>query len=180
MTTLYAQISDLRDVLSSTDGGVGTPVELSDSQLTLALSAASNRVSVYFGSIMDASSAQANPPDIFRDLTLDLATFFAWRTYLKGKAMPNDHPVYLAYQNATQMLNDVRDGKIRLDPAAAGGINQEVGVVINRIPNVFSGSDSNTRRNPLTGILESDVPLGHDWAPRGDDSILGGGPVYQG
>lgn len=179
MTTLYAQISDLRTVLESTDGGVGTPAELSDSQLTLALSAASNRVSVYFGSVMDGSVPQANPPDIFSDITLDLAIFFAWRTYLKGKVMPQDHPAYLAYQNAVQMLKDVRDGKIRLDPALAGGINSETGVVINRIPCIFTGADSNTRVNPFTGALESDVPLGPNWAPRGD-SLLDGGPVGQG
>jgi hypothetical protein len=180
MAVLYAAIPDLRTVLQSTDGGVGTPAELSDSQLSLALSAASNRISVYFGSVMDGSSQQATAPDIFHDLTLDLAVFFSWRTYLKGKVMPNDHPAYLAYQNAMQMLNDVRDGKLRLDPAVAGLINEETGTVINRIPNIFTGNDSNTRRNPLTGFLESDVPFGQ-WAPRGDESYAGNaGPVYQG
>jgi hypothetical protein len=176
--TLYADITDLRSVLESTDGGVGTPAELTDSQLTLALSAASNRISVYFGSVMDSSVPQAVPPDIFHDLAIDLAAFFAWRTYLKGKAMPNDHPVYLAYQNAQQMLTDARDGTLRLDPAPAGGINSETGTVINRIPPIFTGDDSNTRVNPVTGVLEADVPFGQ-WTPRGTD-INGGGTVYQG
>lgn len=177
MATLYAQISDLRTALESTDGGKGTPAELEDEQLQLALSAGSNRVSVYFGSVMDSSSVQANPPDIFRDLTLDLAIFFAWRTYLKGKEMPAAHPAYLAYQNATKMLDDVRDGKIRLDPAASGGVNQETGTVINRIPQIFTGADSNTRTG-RDGILEPDVPLGQEWAPVGGGLL--GGTVYQG
>jgi hypothetical protein len=49
--------------------------------------------------------------------------------------------------------------------------------VINRIPPIFTGNDSNTRVSPRTGILEADVPLGQ-WAPRGVD--WGDGTVYQG
>lgn len=179
MATLYATVGDLRLSVQGTDGGTGTPAELNDEQLTLALTSASNRVSVYFGTIMDGSNPQAQPPDIFHDLTLDLAIFFAWRTYLKGKAVPSDHPAYLAYQNALSILQDARNGKIRLDPADAGGVNQETGVVINRIPPVFTSEDSNTRINPLTGTLESDSPF---WTPRsdGDGFNLGSGPVSQG
>jgi hypothetical protein len=177
MSTLYATTADLITVLEGTDSGVGTPAELSQAQLTLALASASNRVSVFFGSVMDGSNPQATPPDVFHDLTLDLAAFFAWRTYLKGKAMPANHPAFLAYQDATKMLMDVRDGLLRLDPAPAGGINQEVGTVINRIPNIFNGDDSNTRLNPFTGTLEADIPLGY-WGPRG--AGLTDGPVYQG
>ena len=178
MPTLYATPADLQLVLQGTDQGQGSPAELNIAQLTLALQAASNRVSVYFGTIMDGSNQQAVAPDIFHDLTLDLAAFYAWRTYLKGKAIPNDHPAYIAYKDAISVLQDARNGKIRLDPAAAGGIDQEVGKIINRIPCVFSGDDSNTRVDPLSGVLEADVPLGQ-WAPRGDDSFASG-PVYQG
>jgi hypothetical protein len=49
--------------------------------------------------------------------------------------------------------------------------------VINRIPPIFTGNDSNTRVSPRTGILEADVPLGQ-WSPRGVD--WGDGTVYQG
>lgn len=178
MVTLYADVDDLRTVLSGTDEGVGTPAELNDSQLTLALTAASTRVSVAFGSIMDSSVPQAVPPDIFASLTLDLAVFFSWRTYLKGKAMPNDHPAYLAYQDAGKLLTEARNGTLRLDPAAAGGINTETGLVINRIPRVFTGADSNTRVDPLSGVLTADTPLGQ-WTPRGTN-LADGGPVYQG
>jgi len=175
--TLYATVADLTLALEGTDGGTGTPAELNSQQLTLALQAASNRVSVYFGTIMDGSNPQAQPPDIFHDLTLDLGIFFAWRTYLKGKTLPNDHPAFLAYQNAMSILQDARNGKIRLDPADAGGVNQETGIVINRIPNIFTGEDSNTRVN-IAGNLESDTPL-PNWSPRSSD-VSGGGSVYQG
>lgn len=176
--TLYASVADLRNVLSSTDSGTGTAAELTDAQLTLALYAASNRVSVYSGSVWDSSSPQAAPPAIMHDLTLDLAAFWAVKTYLKNKSIASDHPVYLAYQNAQQMLNDVRDGKIRLDPQpAGGGVGQQTAKIINRIPPVFTGDDSNTRIAP-EGILEPDVALGV-WAPNGLDWGTGGS-VYQG
>lgn len=177
MTVAYATVADLRSVLSSTDSGVGTPAQLSDAQLTLAINSASNRVSVYSGTIWDNSTPALAPPDILHDLTLDLASFWAWKTYLKGKVIPNDHPVFIAYQNAQQILNDVRDGKINLDITPGGGVGDETALIINRIPQIFSGADSNTRVG-LSGILEDDVPAGM-WTPRGMD-WQGGGPIYQG
>jgi hypothetical protein len=174
MAVLYATIADLIAVLQGTDSGIGTPATLSPQQLTLALMSASTRVSISFGSIMDSSVPQAVPPDSFHDLTLDLAAFYAWRTYLKGKAMPADHPAFLVYKDAIALLAEVRKGSLRLDPAAAGGINQETGVVINRIPNVFTGDDSNTIVDG-SGTLQADTPPGY-WMPGG---LLGGG-VQQG
>jgi hypothetical protein len=175
---LYATVADLREVLSSTDSGQGTPAQLSDEQLTLALYTASNRVSVYSGELWDSSAPQWTPPPILHDITLDLAVFFAWRTYLKGRSIPNDHPAFIAYKDAQQLLSDVRDGKIRLDPQAGGGIGTETAKIINRIPPIFTGQDSNTHVG-MTGALETDVPLG-TWSPRGDDWSGAGGPVYQG
>ena len=176
---LYATVADLRLVLSSTDSGVGTPAQLDDQQLTLALYTASNRVSVYSGMLWDGSAPQWTPPPILHDLTLDLAAFYAWKTYLKGKSIATDHPAFIAYQNATQLLNDVRDGKVRLDVEAAGALGpQDSAVVINRIPPIFTGEDSNTRVG-LGGVLESDTPTGL-FGPRGLGWDGSGGPVYQG
>lgn len=177
--TLYATVTDLRNVMAGTDSGTGTAAALTDSQLELALYAASNRVSVYAGNFYDGSSAAATPPPILHDLALDLAAFWAMKTYLKHKEMPATHPVYLAYKDASQMLQDVRDGRLLLDPANAPGIGSETGTVINRIPPVFTGRDSNTRVNPRTGTLEADVPLGQ-WAPMGQDWLDEGSAVYQG
>jgi phage gp36-like protein len=177
--TLYASLADLRNVMSGTDEGTGTAAQLTDEQLTLALYAASNRVSVYAGSSYDGSSPAAQPPPILHDLALDLAVFWAYKTYLKYKAIEPASPIYLAYVNAIGILQDVRAGKILLDPAAAPGIAaNESGTVINTIPRVFTGRDSNTRFDPATGTIEPDVPLG-EWAPMG----MGwgtGGAEYQG
>lgn len=176
---LYASVADLREVLSSTDSGIGTPAQLSDEQLTLALYSASNRVSVYSGMLWDSSTSDWVPPPILHDITLDLAAFFAWKTYLKGKSIATDHPAFIAYQNATSLLNDVRDGKVRLDVEAAGALGpQDSATVINRIPQIFTGYDSNTRVN-RSGVLETDTPPGM-WTPRSLGWDNDGGAMYQG
>lgn len=177
--TLYASVDDLRLVMSGTDSGQGTATQLTDAQLQLALYAASNRVSVYAGNVYDGSGPDATPPAILHDLTLDLAVFWASKTYLKYKAVETTSPVFIAYTNAMNMLEEVRKGTILLDPAIAPGIGSEVGAVINRVPPIFTGADSNTRLNPRTGTLEADVPLGQ-WAPAGMDWTDAGGAIYQG
>jgi phage gp36-like protein len=177
---LYASVADLKSVLQGTDNGTGTAAQLTDAQLTLALQAASNRISVYAGNVYDSSSPQAVPPDIFHDLALDLAAFWATKTYMKNKVIATDHPVFIAYANAQTILNNVRDGKLRLDvQVVGGGPGSETGLVLNRIPPIFNGDDSNTRVGQ-SGFLESDVPLGPNWAPRGLDWGGSGGPIYQG
>lgn len=176
--TLYASVADLRAVMSGTDSGTGTAAQLTDAQLELALYAGSNRVSVFAGNIYDSSVPEAVPPPVLHDLALDLAAFWAYRTYLKSKSIANDHPTFIAYQNAMSILEDVRAGRLRLDPVAAPGIGSETGTLINRIPPIFTGRDSNTRVSPTTGVLESDVPYGQ-WSPRGMGWGDGAGTLYE-
>lgn len=173
--TLYATVADLQNVMSGTDSGTGTAAQLSTEQLTLALHAASNRVSVYAGNTYDSSGPDANPPAILHDLTLDLACFWADATYLKHKTVDPQSPIYIKYQNAMSILQDVRAGKILLDPVAAPGIGSETGVIINRVPAIFTGRDSNTRRDPATGVLEADSPF---WTARTGGLFDTGGPIY--
>lgn len=177
--TLYASVADLRNVMAGTDSGTGTADQLTDAQLTLALYAASNRVSVFAGNVYDSSAPEANPPAILHDLTLDLACFWALATYSKNKEVPATHPIYIKYKDASALLEAVRDGKILLDPVAAPGIGSEVGVVINRIPPIFTGNDSNVRISPVTGILEADTPIGQ-WTARGTNWDGGASAWYEG
>lgn len=178
MATLYATVADLQEVLSGTDAGSGTAAMLTPLQLTLALTSASNRISVYTGTVFDSSSPAAIPPPVFRDLCLDLAAFFATTTYMKSKALAATHPVYLRYKDAQQMLNDVRDGKLRLDIYPPGAQAKQSSTIINRIPRIFSGLDSNTRLDPVSGFLEPDTPAGM-YGPHGLGS-LDFGPEYLG
>jgi phage gp36-like protein len=173
--TLYATVEDLRAVMSGTDSGAGTAAKLTTEQLELALYSASNRVSVYAGNVYDSSTPQAVPPAILHDLTLDLARFWAAVTYLKFKEIPQTSPIYIAYQSAMTMLNAVRAGTILLDPVTAPGIGSETGVIINRVPPVFTGRDSNTHIDPITGTLESDSPF---WTAR-TGGLVDGGAIYQ-
>src|ERR1035441_5006907 len=99
--------------MAGTDSGTGTADQLTDPQLTLALYAASNRVSVYAGNLYDSSVPEAVPPGILHDLTLDLACFWAAKTYLKWKTVEPTSPTFIAYQNAMSILADVRAGKVQ-------------------------------------------------------------------
>ena len=153
--TLYASIADLRLVLDGTDAGTGTAAQLSDEQLTLALQAASDRVSLYVGVVYDPSAI----PSMAQDLTLDLASWWATTYYLKAKDMGPNHPVVLRYTEAMKILTQVRQGLIDLNVPVltpGQGSGPSGGNVINRIPAIFTGEDSNTR--VVDGQLIPDVP----------------------
>jgi hypothetical protein len=137
---LYASETDLKLVLDSTDAGTGTAAQLSDEQLTLALQAATNRVTTYTDEVYNP--ADGSMPGIIHDLTLDLAAWWATTYYLKHKEMPPTHPVQLRYDEAKKVLDDIRQGVINIDFAARG--TQATPTVINKIPNIFTGEDSNT------------------------------------
>jgi phage gp36-like protein len=149
---IYATIADLRLVLDGTDAGTGTAAQLSDEQLTLALQAASDRVTVYAGEVYDPAAATF--PGIIHDLTLDLAAWWATTYYLKQKEMPPTSPVQLRYTEAKGVLEAIRKGEIALD--FSGGTAPVGGTVINRIPAIFTGEDSNTR--VVAGQLQADTP----------------------
>lgn len=161
---LYASVSDLQTVLSSTDD-TGTAAQLSETQLTLALTAASTRISIYSGNVWDSSTQQAVPPDTLHDICLDLAAWWAATYYAKNKELGPQHPIVQRYTEAMKVLRDVRDGLIRLDPVPPGGVGQETGHVNNPLPGIFGGEDSNTFWNPATGRIEADTPL-DEWTPR--------------
>lgn len=175
---LYAQVDDLRTALQSTDPS-GTAAQLTDTQLKQALIAASNRVSVYAGGIYDSSVPAAVPPPIFYDLTISLATYFATAMYLKQKELILQSPSFTRYTDAMKVLQDARDGKVRLDVLTAGSIASETGIIINRLPNIFTDKDSNTRINPLSTTLEADTPYSQ-WVPSWAGLGQSGGAEYQG
>lgn len=161
---LYATVADLQQVLSSTDSA-GTAAQLSTAQLTLALTAASTRVSTYTGTVWDSSTPQAVPPDLVHDLCLDLASWWAATYYAKNKELGPQHPIVQRYTEAMKVLQDIRDGKIRPDVQPPGSPGQETGHVINNLPNIFTGDDSNTFLDPASGTIEADTPL-DEWSPK--------------
>jgi phage gp36-like protein len=151
---IYASVSDLRLVLDGTDAGTGTAAQLTDAQLTLALTAATDRVQVYAGEVYDPSSGTM--PGIISDLTLDLAAWYATTYYLKHKDMGANHPAVIRYTEAKSVLDDIRAGKINIDFSA--GVPEASPRVINQIPNIFTGDDSNTAVDPASGTLYASTP----------------------
>jgi Protein of unknown function (DUF1320) len=148
---VYASVSDLRLVLDGTDAGTGTAAQLTDAQLGLALQSASDRVAVYAGTSYDPASA----PPMVGDLTLDLAAWYATTYYLKQKDMGPNHPVVLRYTEAMKILDAVRQGEVYLDPSVSAAASA---AVINKIPNIFTGDDSNTAVDPGSGVLYATTP----------------------
>jgi len=55
-----------------------------------------------------------------------------------------------------KILENVRKGELNLN--IEGGPEGSAARVINRIPNIFTHADSNTRIDPLTQTLEADTP----------------------
>ena len=149
---LYASLSDLKLVLDSTDAGTGTAAQLTDAQLTLALTAATDRVTTYTGEVYNP--AGGTMPGIIKDLTLDLASWWATTYYLKQKDMGPNHPVVLRYTEAKAVLESIHKGEINIDFAA--GVAQASASVIHRIPAIFTFEDSNT--TVINGVLAADVP----------------------
>lgn len=162
---LYATKDELRLVLDSTDAGTGTAAQLSDDQLNLALQAAGSRISIYTGAVYTLPA-----PDAVHDLVLDLASWWATTYYLKQQDMGSAHPVVLRYTEAMKVLADIRDGKIEIDVTpgvpVAGGAR-----IINGIPGIFTGADSNTIVDPGSGVLVADTP---------SDMLGGGLPWWEG
>src|SRR5215469_14532867 len=152
---LYASTDALKLVLDSTDAGTGTAAQLSDEQLIMAITAATDRVSLY------ANTEFTDPvPSLITSLTLDLASWWATTYYLKQKDMGANHPVMLRYAEAMKVLDAARKGEVNLlgpgADGAADGTGSTAARVINRIPNIFTGEDSNT--TVVDGVLTADIP----------------------
>jgi phage gp36-like protein len=156
---LYASTDALKLVLDSTDAGTGTAAQLSDEQLDMALTAATDRVSLYAN-----AEFTAPVPSLITSLTLDLAAWWATTYYLKQKELTANNPVMLRYTEAMKVLEAARKGEVNLlgpgaddIPDDGSGASAAVGgKVINRIPAIFTGADSNTVVRG--GVLYPDTP----------------------
>lgn len=158
---LYSDVDTLRLVLDSTDAGTGTAAQLSDAQLTQALTYGTDRVSVYAGAIFDpavTTPGQAGyMPGIIADLTIDIAAWYATTIYLKQKDLGANNPVQLRYNEAKTILESVRKGEVSLDVATEAAASARI---INRIPGIFTNADTDTVFDPSTRFLMTDTSVG--------------------
>jgi phage gp36-like protein len=157
---LYSDVDTLRLVLDSTDAGTGTAAQLSDAQLTQALTYGTDRVSTYAGTVFDPAAAAGQAgymPGIVADLAIDIAAWYATTIYLKHKGLAADSPVALRYAEAKAILEAVRKGEVSLDVATEAAASAKI---INRIPGIFTNADTDTVFDPSTGYLQTDTSVG--------------------
>lgn len=161
----YITTAALKLAMSSTDAGTGTAAGLTEAELTEVIGRASNRVSSWVGQTFDTDLATPafDVPPMVVDLTTQIAVYYAWLNYLKGKPMSAQHPAYLGYQDAMATLKAINAGDIRIDPQPAGGLT-EVAIVIN--PNrgpIFTDEDSNVSLGPQGELVAGTPVTGDPW-----------------
>jgi hypothetical protein len=137
MAAAYCTVQDVRDAVSGTDHGTGTAAALAPAQIEGAISRASTRVGMYAGSswVPDSSHPDVHVPDLVRDLTVQLAAYYATLIYRKGVPLDPNDPVALGYADAMKALNAISNGEAEVIPAGPGGdVPGGGGHVVNTVP----------------------------------------------
>lgn len=145
MPVSYCTPADIRSNVAGTDDGTGTCAQLDAPQLMAAIYRASSRVSSYTGETYSTGGV----PDLVKDLTVQLATYYATLTYRKGRDLGPQDPVYLGYQDAMATLTAISKGQVQVTPSQPdeppGTPSQPARArVINTVPRTFTGADSAT------------------------------------
>lgn len=160
MTALYCTPADVRTNVSSTDAGTGTCAQLTDDELSAAITQASTKVSAYIGTDYetDAATPSVTVPGLVKTITIQLATFYATLNYRKNKDLSAWDPVWLAYQDGMQTLKDIISGLVEIDPTPPGDPPPAAGHVVQTIPAIFRHSDSGTVPDGRGGIMPAGAP----------------------
>jgi Bacteriophage Mu, Gp36 len=108
----YAAPSDIRFAVAPDGSVAGTCGELDDEQLQTHIQRAQDLVNGYTATPF----FDWNVPNLIKNLTIQLATFYATLAYRKGKALEAMHPVYLGYQDAQRTLTGIKNGTIEFEP----------------------------------------------------------------
>jgi len=159
----YCTPADIRANVAGTDDGTGTCAQLDVRILQAKIAQASSRVSSYTGETYDPAAV----PDLVKDLTVQMATYYATLVYRKGRDLSQFDPVMLGYQDAMATLNAIAAGKIQVTPSQPdeppGTPPQPARArVVNTIPRVFGGQDSATELGPA-GRLRPAGPYAGEW-----------------
>lgn len=108
----YVAPPDIRNAVAPDGSFTGTCAELDDDQLNGHIARAQGVVNGY----TSVAFNDFNVPVMVKDLTIQLASFYATLAYRKGKELNEMHPVYLAYKDAQGILKGIKDGTIAFDP----------------------------------------------------------------
>lgn len=160
MPVAYCSPADIRLAVAGTDDGTGTCAMLTDLQLAGAIERASSKVSAYVGTAYytDAADPVISVPDLVKDLTVQIATFYGTLIYRKGKDLSAFDPVYLAWSDATKTLTDIANGTIEVQPLPPADPVADAGHPVNTIPSIFRHSDSGTVPDGRGGIMPEGAP----------------------
>lgn len=108
----YVAPPDIRNAVAPDGSFTGTCAELDDVQLNGHISRAQGVINSY----TSVAFNDFNVPVMVKDLTIQLASFYATLAYRKGKELNEMHPVYLGYKDAQLILKGIKDGSITFDP----------------------------------------------------------------
>lgn len=122
--TSYCTPAEVRNAVAGTNKGAGTCAVLLDPQLQAECDKATNTVSAYAGQSFQPTDNQPDVtvPPLLHDLAVAMAVYYATLTYLQGKDLSPQDPVYLAYQDALRQLKDISSGAIQFSPPPPGSV----------------------------------------------------------
>lgn len=141
----YCAVADVITALTSYNS-TGTSSDISSDVITLAINQASARVSAWTGRDWgtDASGASVAVPDMIQSITVDIAVYYSSLSYWKNKSPDANNPVLLRYNAAMSDLKAIQEGQITPNPVPLDTQINGAGHVVNTIPGIFTGRDSNT------------------------------------
>src|ERR1035441_3558023 len=160
MTAMYCLPSDIRSNVAGTDDGSGTCAQLTDEQLSLAISQASAKVSAYVGTDfeVDTNDPVVVVPELVFTIAVQLATFYATLTYRKGKDLSQFDPVMLGYNDGISTLKDIVTGLIEVAPTAPADPVYAPGHVVQTTPKSFRYEDSGVVPDGRGGVSARPPP----------------------
>lgn len=170
---MYSKPSDIRDALAPTGTAGSNPTrtaaELSDVQLTDAISEADARIDSFIGRYYTVPVALVNgvAPAPVRWWSRNIAGYLATLTWRRGKDLSPNDPVALRFNLTMQELTSVRDGKSALEiPSASSSGQAQVAQAINPYVGTLWGAEDFDLRPVGSGWpFQPDIPsgLGGNW-----------------
>ena len=154
---LYCAPNDVRQILTGLNQG-GTAADLQDAQLNVAILRASAKVSAWCGQQYgtDGGGNAIPIPGTIFTWTVGIAAYLATLMYHKSKPLDKDDPVMAMYEDVLDDLTAVSKGYADPDPQTPNKSISGAGHVVNKIPRVFTPSDSGTQLR-AGGYLGSDA-----------------------
>lgn len=126
----YVTNADVRNALAP-DGAndESTAAQMSNAAIDRAILDAQAEVD---GHLRDRYAAPlANPPQLVKSITADIAAYLATLTHARNSALPENHPVWLRYSRASALLERLGSGAMDLEDEPASEALPIEPVVVN-------------------------------------------------